>query len=92
MKHNGTYRCAAGITHHERLSVIDRWKREEAERVAGDVADKVRAHDDYQDAVRLFRERIPSNDDSAVMHGYMQAVKDMDRAMMDVLRSRHDES
>jgi hypothetical protein len=96
------YRCGAGVNHYDKPSKIEAWKRAEQERAAGQVADKVRAHDDYMDAVRLFRSRTPQRDNvqdrrnagfeaDVWFNGYEQAVRDMDSAIVDAIRARQDE-
>lgn len=95
MARNGVYRCGAGVNHHERESVVERWRRADQQRVAGQVADKVRAHDDYMDAIALFRARNPVEkgfeDASDWNRGYTQAKRDLERALVDVLRHRQDQ-
>lgn len=96
------YRCAAGVTHYDRPSLVERWKRDDQQRVAGEVAAKVKAHDDYMDAMAKFREQIALRKAAwlnnlrtqyqvGVEEGYLMAIKDMERALMDAVRGRHDE-
>ena len=101
MKH-GAYVCGAGVTHYDRASTVERWRKAEEARAAGAAADKVRAHDDYMEGMARFRaggigDRIPTFPDGSPVHlpsfeaGYQWAIRRMDQGLMDALAARAQE-
>lgn len=95
------YVCGAGVTHYDSPSKIARWKRTDQERAAAEAAAKVRAHDDYMDALALFREQVAlrlaawsqqlqTDRQKGIRDGYVLAMGDMDRALLDAMRRRED--
>lgn len=93
------YVCGAGVTHYDSPSKVARWKKAEQERAAGEAAAKVRAHDDYMEALRRFREMealrqaawrnvLPTQYQMGLQYGYDLATRDMDEALLDAMTSR----
>ncbi len=89
------YRCGAGVNHYERSSTIAKWERADEQRIGAKVAAKVRAHDDYMEAMRRFRlraaEHIEYGPTRDWQGGYRQAVHDMETALMDTMAARAQE-
>jgi hypothetical protein len=96
---HGIYTCGAGVNHYERASKIEKWKRNDQERIEAEARAKVRAHDDYMAGMALFRQRAtdmlaglrysdPPGQNFA--GGYERAIRDMDRALLDAVAMRGD--
>ena len=92
MTKNATYVCGAGVTHHERDWKVEQWRKADQERLSREAAAKVRAHDDYMEGMRLFRERAQEvRSIGQFTAGYHQAIRDMDRALVHAMQMRQDE-
>ena len=99
-----TFECAAGAHHHGSERQVTAWRRKAATLSSAEANKKAEAHDDYMEAMRLFRQRMPEfGPDTAAIdgprgpqtmfeEGYRRAVKDMDRALLDVMRMKEDPS
>lgn len=95
-----TFVCGAGVTHHGTEKQVRKWRNDEilAARLTSEKT--VKAHDDYMAAMRLFRHRAqdvltmkPDATDLSRIYqdGYKRAIRDMDRALLDVMQHRFDE-